>query len=98
MYLYVEPITKSVQIIHHLTAIGINIPMPETIFFAISGFGASPLAVRLNPIFFDNTEYFKVPSWASINGLANATNVATTTNNARNLNLKFRHIIALPPF
>ena len=93
-----EPITKAVQIIHHLTAIGGNIAKPETIFVAISGFGASPLAVRLASKHFNDTEEFKVPSWASITGLANAANVATTTNNARNLNLKFRHIIALPPF
>ena len=66
VYLSVGPITKSVQIIHHLTAIGGNIAMPETIFVAISDFGASPLAVRLDPIFFDDTEQFKVPSWASI--------------------------------
>ena len=43
MYLSMEPITKAVQIIHHLTAIGGNIAMPETIFVAISGFGASPI-------------------------------------------------------
>ena len=72
--------------------------MPETIFFAISGFGASPLAVRLDPKPFDDNEEFKVPSWASITGIANAANVATTTTNARNLKLKFCHIIALPPF
>ena len=98
MYLSVEPITKVVQIIHHLMAIGGNIAMTETIFVVISGFGASPLAVRLDPKVFDNTKEFKVPSWASITGLDNAANVATTTTNARNLKLKFRHIIALPPF
>ena len=98
MYLSVEPITKSVQIIHYLTAIRGNIAMPETIFVAISGFGASPLAVRLDPKHFDDTEEFKVPSWASITGVTNAANVATTTTNARNLKLKFRHIIALPLF
>ena len=98
MYLSVEPIFKAVQIIHHLTAIGGNIAMPETIFVAISGFGASPLAVLLNPKLYNNTKEFKVPSWASITGLANAANVATTTTNARNLKLKFRHIIAHPPF
>ena len=74
MYLSVEPITKAVQIIHHL------------------------IAVRLDPICFDDTKEFKVPSWASITGLPNAATVATTTTNARNLKLKFRHIIALPPF
>ena len=31
-------------------------------------------------------------------GLANATNVATTTTNARNIKLKFCPVIALPPF
>ena len=98
MYLSVEPITKAVQIIHHLTAIGGNIAMPKTIFVAISGFGASPLAVRLDPKRFDDTEEFKVTSWASIAGLANAANVATIPTNARDLKLKFRHIIALPPF
>ena len=98
VYLSVEPITKAVQIIHHLTAIGGNIAMPETIVVAISGFGASPLAVRLDPKLFEDTKEFKVPSWESITGLANAANVATTTTNARNLKLKFRHIIALPPF
>ena len=72
--------------------------MPETIFVAISGFGASPLAVRLDPKMFDDTEEFKVPSWESITGLANSANVATTTTNTRNLKLKFRHIIALPLF
>ena len=97
MYLSVETITEAVQIIHHLTAIGGNIAMPETIFFAISGFGASPLAVRLNPNFFDDTDEFKVPSWGSITGIANASNVSITTTNARNLKLKFCHIIALPP-
>ena len=98
MYLSVEPITKDVPIIHHLTAIRGNITMPETIFVAISGFGASPLAVRLDSKLFYDTEEFKVPSWASITGLANIANVATTTTNARNLKLKFRHIISLPPF
>ena len=72
--------------------------MPETIFVAISDFGASPLAVRLNPKLFKDTKEFKVPSWESITGLVNAANVATTTTNARNPKLKFRHIIALPPF
>ena len=72
--------------------------MPETIFFAISGFGTFPLAVRFDPNIFDNTKESKVPSWESINGLANTFNVATTTTNARNLKLRFPHIIALPPF
>ena len=35
IYLSVEPITKSVQIIHYLTAIGGNIAMPETVLVAI---------------------------------------------------------------
>ena len=35
MYLYVEPITKAVRIIHQLTAIGGNIAIPDTIFVAI---------------------------------------------------------------
>ena len=48
-YLSVEPITKVVQIIHHVTSIGGNIAMPKTIFVSFSGFGASPLAVRLDP-------------------------------------------------
>ena len=56
MYLSVEPITKAVQIIHHLTAIGGNIAMPETIFVAISGFGVSPLVVHLGPKLFDDTK------------------------------------------
>ena len=98
MYLSVEPITRVIQIIHHLKAIRGNIAMPETIFVAISGFGASPLAVRLDPKSFNNTEEFKSPLRESITGLANAANVATTTTKARNLKLKFRHIIALPPF
>ena len=98
MYLSVEPITKAVQIIHHLTAIGGNIAITETIFVAILGFGASPLAVRLDPKMFDDTKEFKFPSWTGITGLANDANVATTTTNARNLKLKFRHIIDLPPF
>ena len=62
MYLSVEPITKAVQIIHHLTAIGGKIAMPETIFVAISGFVASLLAFPLDPICFDDTDEFKVPS------------------------------------
>ena len=98
MYLSVEPTTKSVQIIHHLTAIGGNIAMPETIFVTISGFGASPLTVRLDPKNFDDTEDFKVTSLESITRLANAANVSTATTNARNIKMKFRHIIALPPF
>ena len=98
MYLSVEPITKAFLIIHHLNVIRENIAMPETIFVAISGFDASPLAVRLDPKRFDDTEEFKVTSWASITGLANAANVATTTTNARNIKLNFRHIIALLPF
>ena len=98
MYLYVEPITKSVQIIHHLTAIGGNIAMPETVLVAISGFGLSPLAVRLDTKIFYSTEEFKVPPWENITGLVNAANLATTTTNARNVKLKFRHIIALPSF
>ena len=56
MYWSMEPITKAVQIIHHLMAIGGNIAMTETIFVVISGFGASPLAVRLDPKMFDNTK------------------------------------------
>ena len=98
MYLYVKNITKAVQIIHHLIAIRGKIAMPETVLVAISGFGASPIAVRINPKIFDGTEEFKVPSWENIIGLANAANVATTTTNDRNVKLKFRHIITLPPF
>ena len=70
MYLFVEPITKAVQIIHHLTSIGGNIAMPETIFVAISGFGASPLVVRLDPKRFDDTEEFKVPHGQASPGLS----------------------------
>ena len=81
-----------------MTAIGVNIAMPETIFVAISGFGASPLAVRLDPKLFDDTKEFKVPSWASITGISNADIVETTATNARKLKLKFRYIIYLPPF
>ena len=98
IYLSVEPITKAVQIIHKFTAIEGNITIPETIFVAISGFGASALAVRLDPKLFNDTKEFKFPSWASITGLANAANLSTTTTNSINLKLKFRHIIALPPF
>ena len=72
--------------------------MPETIFVNISGFGASPLAVHLDPNIFYDTKEFKVPSQASINELANAANVATTTTKPRNLKLKLCHIIALSPF
>ena len=61
MYLSVETITKDVQIIHHLTAIGGNTAMPETVLVAISRFGASPLRVRLDPKIFDSTKEFKVP-------------------------------------
>ena len=88
MYLSVEPIIKDVQIIHHLTAIGGNIAMLETIFVAISGFGN----------FFVDTKEFKVPSLAIITRLSNASNVATTTTKARDPKLKFCHIITLPPF
>ena len=98
MYLSVEPIAKAVQIIHHLTAIRGNIAMPETVLVAISGFGSSPLAVRLDPKIVDDTKEFKVPSWENITGLFNATNLAATKTNARNVKLNFRHIIALPPF
>ena len=98
VYLSVEPITKSVQIIHRLTAIGGNIAMPETVLVAISGFCASPLAVRIDPKIFDGTEEFKVPSWENITGLVNSANIETTKTNARNVKLKFRHIISLPPF
>ena len=98
MYLSVEAIIKSIQIIHHLMAIRGNITMPETVLVAISGFGSSPFAVRLDPKIFDGTEEFKVPSCSNITGLVNVANVATTTNNSRNVNLKFRHIIDLPPF
>ena len=98
MYLSVEPITKSFQIIHHLTAIGGNIAMPETVLVAISGFGASPLAVRIDTKIFDGTEEFRVTSCTNITGLVNSANVATTTTNDRNVKLKFRHIITLPPF
>ena len=56
VYLSVELITKSIKIIHHLTAIGGNIAIPETVLVDISGFGSSPLAVRLDPKIFDVTE------------------------------------------
>ena len=72
--------------------------MPETIFVAISGYDAPPSRSLLDPKFFDNTEEFKVLSWASITRITNAANVETTTTNARNLKLKFRHIITLTPF
>ena len=78
MYLSVEPITKTVQIIHHLTAIRGNIVMPETVLVAISGFGASPLAFRIDQKIFDGTEEFKVTSWANITDLVNSTNLANT--------------------
>ena len=98
IYLYVEPITKAVKIIHHLTAIRENITMPETVLVAFSGFEASALAVHIDPKIFNGTKEFKVPSWEKITGLVNTANLATTTTNVRNVKLKFRHIIALPPF
>ena len=76
----------------------VNAAKPETVLVAISGFGSSPFAVRLDPKIFDSHEEFKVPSCSNITGLVNAANAATTTTNARNIKLKFRHIIALPPF
>ena len=69
MYLSVQSITKAVQIIHHLTAIGGNIAMPENIFVAMSGFGASPLAVHLNPIFFTTPKNLKFPHGHASPGL-----------------------------
>ena len=48
MFLTVEPITKDIQFLHHVSAIGGNIAMPNSIIVAISGFGANALAVRLD--------------------------------------------------
>ena len=59
MYLSVEPTTKSVQIIHHLTAIGGNIAMAETVLVPISVFCISPLTVHIDPKSFDGTKEFK---------------------------------------
>ena len=98
MYLSVEPITKAVQIIHHLTAIRGNIAMPETALVAISGFFSSPLAVCLNPKIFNVTKEFEVPSWANITGLVNSANVATTTTNTRNIKMESCCMITLLPF
>ena len=72
--------------------------MPETVLSVISGFGSSPLAFRLDPKIFNGTEEFKVLSWENITGLVSAANIETNTTNARNVKLKFRPIINLPPF
>ena len=72
--------------------------MPETVLVAISDFGAYPLGFCIDPKIIDGTKELKVILWANITGLVNAANVATTTTTARNVKLKFRHIIAIPPF
>ena len=40
MFLSVEPITKYIQLIHHVSAIRGNITMPTPIIIAVSGLGA----------------------------------------------------------
>ena len=97
MFLSVEPITKDIQILHHVTAIGGNIAQPDNVLVALSGLGTNPLAVRLDPDLFVATEEFRVPSWADITAITDLASVSTTTANARNALLKLRSIIAIPP-
>lgn len=97
-FLSVEPITKDIQILHHVTAVGGNIAQPDNVIVAFSGFGDNPLAVRLDPDIFVDTAEFRVPTWANITSITDLASVATTRATARNTLLKFRRIISIPPF
>ena len=97
MYLTIEPITKDIQILHHVTAIGGNIAQPDNTIVAFSGLTSSPLSVRLDPDIFVPTEEFRVPSWESMSAITDLASVAATTATNRNVVMKFRSIIAIPP-
>ena len=47
MFLSVEPITKEIQLLHHVSAIGGTIAMPTPIIIAISGLGSNALSFAL---------------------------------------------------
>ena len=97
MFLSIKLITKEIQILHHVTALGGNIAHPENVIAAFSDLSSNPLAVRLDPYTFVATEEFNVPSWNSITAITNLVSITTTIVNARNTSLKFRSIIAIPP-
>ena len=98
MYLSVEPITKNIQLLHHISAIGGTIAMPNAIIVAISGLGSNAFPVRLDSNLFASTDDFRVPPWVNMESITTATGVATTTATNRNTEMKFRPVIAIPPF
>ena len=62
MFFSIEPITKEIQILHHVTAFGGNITQPHNVIVAFCGLSSRSLAVRLDPDIFVATAEFNVLS------------------------------------
>ena len=98
MFLSAEPITKDIQLLHHVFAVGENIAMPIPIIVAVLSLGADAPAVRLDSNIFATTDDFSLLTWTHMTNITDAASVSTTIANARNAMMQFRHIMAIPPF
>ena len=64
--LSVAPITKSIQVFHHVTEIGGCIANPDKSIIALSGFDTKASSVHLSPDIFTSVSNVAVPKWTSV--------------------------------
>ena len=96
IYISIAPITEDMQVFHHLTQIGGNISMPKPHIVALSGFGSSPISIRLHDELFDDSDQVIVPPWKKLEALTSAKEVLALKSTGGS-SMDFRNILAVPP-
>ena len=75
IYLTVSSITKEIQTFRHLTQIGGNISLPNSILVALMGFGTSSIPIRPPETLIKLTSDITIPTWKMLDKLTSPKNV-----------------------
>ena len=97
VFIPIEPITKQIQVFHHLTQIGGSIANLNTMMVAISGFTSDYLAIHVEDDIFSHGDEVKLPAWGAYKTLSTAQAVQNTKASNNGSTEKFRCIMAIPP-
>ena len=70
--------------------------MPKPHIVALSGFGSSPISIRLHDELFDDSDQVIVPPWKKLEALTSAKEVLALKSTGGS-SMDFRNILAVPP-
>ena len=96
IYFLVAPITEELQTFHHLTHIGGNISMPDSILVALIGFGPSSIPIRLPETHFKLSNDVTIPAWKKLKKFASPKDVLDLKLEGGSV-ISFRNIVTIPP-